>query len=805
MKKRATWFGIAALLISAALGIVAATGVLDSEKQLTAQPKTGTMPPTAEPYKMDRTILPVKEPDYPHSTILDARNAKAPPRFDVKAPAGAPNVLVVLIDDMGFGMSEAFGGPIHMPTVTKLANNGLRYNHFHTTALCSPTRAALLSGRNHHMNNMGCVTELATAFPGYTGKRPNNVAPLAEMLRLNGFCTGFFGKNHETAAWEVSPSGPTTRWPTRSGFDKFYGFIGGETNQWAPMLYDGLNQVELPKDPKYHLMTDMTNQAIGWMRYEKALTPDRPFFMYFAPGATHAPHHVPKEWIAKYKGRFDQGWDQMREDTLARQIKLGVVPEGTKLAPKPKDIKDWDKLSADEKKLFARQMETFAGFGEYADTEIGRLVDAIDDMGQLDNTLVFYIVGDNGTSAEGSMNGLFNETTFFNGVPETVQDQLKYLDDWGGPKTYPHMAAGWAVAGDTPFTWTKQVASDFGGTRNGMVVHWPKRIKAKNEVRSQFHHVIDVAPTVLEACGLPEPKSVNGIVQAPIEGVSMLYSFNNATEKGRHKTQYFEMFGNRGIYNDYWYARTIHKYPWDNKPLHPFAEDQWELYDLRADFALTNDLAAKFPDKLRELQAIFLKEAEKNYVLPLDDRMLERVNAAIAGRPDLMAGRTSLSVYEGMKGMSENVFINVKNRSHTITAELEIPNNGADGVILCQGGRFAGWSLYIKDGKPNYTYNWVGLKQFKVNGPDKLPTGKVTLRFEFAYDGGGFGKGGKGILLVNGQKAAEGRIENTCGFLFSADETADVGVDEATNVTDDYKERDNKFTGKIRKVTIELN
>src|SRR5262245_56486992 len=754
--------------------------------------------------KLDRTVLPIPEPNYPHCDVLDARDAKAPPRFQVEAPKGAPNVLIVLIDDMGVGMSEAFGGPIHMPTVTRLGNNGLRYNHFHTTSLCSPTRAALLSGRNHHMNNMGCITEMATAFPGYTGQRPNNVAPLAELLRLNGFSTGFFGKNHETAAWEVSPSGPTTRWPTRSGFDKFYGFIGGETNQWAPMLYEGLNQIEVPKDPNYHFMTDMTNQAINWMRYEKSLTPDKPFFMYFAPGATHAPHHLPKEWIAKYKGKFDQGWDKLREETLARQIKLGVVPEGTKLAPKPKDIKDWDTLTADEKKLFARQMETYAGYGEYADTEIGRLIDAVADMGQLDNTLVFYIVGDNGTSAEGSMIGLFNEYTFFNGVPETVPDQLKHLDEWGGPTTYPHMAAGWAVAGDTPFTWTKQVASDFGGTRNGMVVHWPSRIKAKNEVRTQFHHVIDVAPTVLEAAGLPEPKSVNGTVQAPIEGVSMVYTFDDAQAKGRHTTQYFEMFGNRGIYSDGWYARTIHKLPWDNKPLAAFANDAWELYDIRADFSLTNDIAAKNSEKLKELQALFLKEAVKFTVLPLDDRMLERINAELAGRPDLMAGRTSLTVYGGMKGMSENVFINVKNRSHTITAELEIPESGANGVLLAQGGRFGGWSLYVKDGKATYTYNWVGTKRFSVNAPDRLPAGKVTLRFEFAYDGGGFGKGGKGTLLVNGKQIAEGQIENTNGFVFSADETADVGVDEATNVTDDYKERDNKFTGKIRKVTIAL-
>jgi arylsulfatase len=402
------------------------------------------------------------------------------------------------------------------------------------------------------------------------------------------------------------------------------------------------------------------------------------------------------------------------------------------------------------------------------------------------------------------MNGLFNEYTFFNGVPETVQEQLKYMDEWGGPMTYPHMAAGWAVAGDTPFTWTKQVAADFGGTRNGLVIHWPARIKAKNEVRTQFHHVIDVAPTILEAAGLPEPKSVNGTVQAPIEGVSMVYTFDDAKAKGRHTTQYFEMFGNRGIYSDGWFARTVHKLPWANKPVAAFTEDKWELFDLRADFSLTNDLATKNPEKLKEMQALFLKEAEKNYVLPLDDRMLERMNAKTAGRPDLMDGRTSLTVYDGMKGMSENVFINVKNRSHAITADLQIPDRGADGVILAQGGRFGGWSLYLKGGKPAYTYNWVGMGRFSVTAPERLPAGKVTLRFEFAYDGGGPGKGGKGTLLVNGKQVAEGRIDLTNGFVFSADETADVGCDEATPVTEDYKERDNKFTGKIGKVTIDL-
>ena len=738
---------------------------------------------------LDRTVLPIPEPDYPHSTVLDVRDATPPPRFQVKAPEKAPNVLIVLIDDMGFGMSSAFGGPVQMPTVEKLANEGLRYNQFHTTALCSPTRTALLSGRNHHINNMGSITESATAFPGDTGQRPNNVAPLAEMLRLNGYSTSFFGKNHETAAWEVSPSGPTTRWPTRSGFDKFYGFIGGETNQWAPMLYEGLNQIEVPKDPNYNFMTDMTNQAINWVHYQKSLTPDKPFFMYFAPGATHAPHHVPKEWIAKYKGKFNQGWDKFREETLARQIKLGVVPEGTKLAPKPEAIKDWDKLTAEEKKLFAHQMEIFAGFGEYADTEIGRLIQAIGDMNQLDNTLVFYIVGDNGTSAEGGMNGMFNEATYFNGVQETVADIMKHYDQLGGPLSYPHMAAGWAVAGDTPFMWTKQVASNFGGTRNGMVIHWPERIKAHGEVRSQFHHVIDVAPTVLEAAGLPEPKSVNGTVQEPIEGVSMLYTFDDAKAISKHITQYFEIFGNRAIYHDGWYAGTIHKAPWEMKVRAPLKDDKWELYDTRTDFSLTNDLAAQNPVKLKELQDLFIQEAIKNRVLPIDDRGLERVNAKLAGRPDLMAGRTTLGLYSGMTGMSENVFINIKNTSHSITADIEIPNTGAKGVILAQGGRFGGWTLYFdNEGKPTYTYNFLGLKQFTVTAPKPLKAGKATVTFDFAYDGGGLGKGGLATLSVDGQQVAQGRIEQTQPMIFSADETADVGTDEATPVTEAYKQ-----------------
>ncbi|MDO8977580.1 arylsulfatase [Reyranella sp.] len=791
MKQKSIAFALG-LLVSTALSPLSAVPAV---AQVTA-PANAMLP-------ADRTVLPIPEPQYPHSTVFDVRNATPPPRFEVKAPPSAPNVLIVLIDDMGFGQSSAFGGPILMPTVERLANDGLRYNQFHTTALCSPTRAALLSGRNHHTNNMGSITEMATAFPGQTGQRPNNVAPVAEMLRLNGYSTAAFGKSHETAAWEVSPSGPTDRWPTRSGFDKFYGFMGGETNQWAPLLYDGMTKVEPSKDPNYHLMTDMTDQAIGWMQFQKSLTPDKPFFIYFAPGATHAPHQVPKEWIAKYKGKFDQGWDKLREETLVRQKKLGVVPADTKLAPKPEAIKDWSTLSADEKKLFARQMEVFAAFGEYADTEIGRLIDAIKATGQLDNTLIFYVVGDNGASAEGGMTGLFNEYTYFNGVTESVQDVLKHYDELGGPKTYGHYAAGWAVAGSTPFTWTKQVASSYGGTRNGMVVHWPKGIAAKGEVRSQWHHVIDIAPTILDAASLPEPRIVNGTPQTPIEGVSMGYTFTDPKAAGRRITQYFEILGNRAIYHDGWLAGTVHRAPWEAKPRTTLENDKWELYDTRSDFSLANDLAAMNPEKLKELQELFLKEAVRYSVLPIDDRTLERLTAGLAGRPDLMAGRTSLTVHQGMTGMSENVFINLKNQSHSITADVEIPKNGANGVILAQAGRFGGWSLYVKDGKPTYTYNWLGQQRYTIVGKQALPAGKSTIRFEFAYDGNGVGKGGDATIFVNGTKAATGRIEKTQCCAYSADEGADVGADEGTPVTEAYKVPF-KFTGKIDKVTIEL-
>jgi len=754
---------------------------------------------------LDRTVLPIAEPKITPSKVLDVRNAIAPPRFEVKAPNGAPNVLLVLLDDVGFAGTSSFGGPISTPSFERIANEGVRYNNFHTTAVCSPTRAALKSGRNHHVNNMGSIIETATPFPGNTGQIPNNVAPVAEMLRLNGYATAAFGKWHETAAWEASMAGPFDRWPTRQGFDKFYGFLGGETNQWAPYIYEGTHPVEVPNDPNYHFMTDMTNQAIAWIKYQKALTPDKPFFTYFAPGAAHAPHHAPKEWIARWHGKFDQGWDTLREQILARQIENGTVPKGTVLAPKPEAIPAWDSLTDDEKRLFARQAEVYAAFLEMTDYEVGRVIKAIEELGQLDNTLVLFVYGDNGTSAEGGRNGMFSEMTYFNGVQETVPDMLKMLDKWGGPETYPHMAAGWAVALDTPYQWTKQMGSDFGGTKVGMAVRWPKGIKSKGELRTQFHHVIDVAPTILAAAGLPEPKSVNGVKQRPMDGVSMAYSFDDPNVKEKHTTQYFEMFGNRAIYHAGWLARTIHRAPWEMTPRRPLTEDIWELYDTRADFSLAHDLAAQQPKKLKDLQALFLKEAEKNYALPIDDRLMERVNAETIGRPDLMAGRTSLTLAEGMTGMTENVFINIKNKSKTISAELDIPEGGANGVVIAQGGRFGGWCLYLKDGKPTYTYNFLGLENYTISAQEALPKGKAKLVFDFAYDGGGVGKGGMGTLSVDGSKVAEGRIERTQPRIFSADETADVGVDDASPVVAGMGAgAQTRFTGKIEKVMVEV-
>jgi arylsulfatase A-like enzyme len=748
----------------------------------------------------DRTELPIREPKRPKYTELDVRDVKPPPRFEVKAPDGAPNVIVILLDDMGFGVPNSFGGPIPMPTMMQLADKGLRYNRFHTTAVCAPTRVALLTGYNHHSNNMGSITETATAFPGNDSIRPQTITPMAEVLRQNGFNTGFFGKCHEVPAWEISPAGPQDRWPTRSGFEKFYGFLGGETNQFAPTIYDGVTRVEPPADPEYHFTVDMTNQAIAWVEFQHSLSPDKPFFMYYAPGATHAPHHVPKEWRDKFKGKFDQGWDKLREETLARQIELGVVPAGTKLAPKPVDIKDWDQLSDKEKQLFTRQAEIYAAYAAHTDWQIGRLIESLKEMNELDNTLLFFIAGDNGASAEGQMNGMYSEMTYFNGVPETVDEMLKHYDQWGDASTYPHMAAGWAVAFDSPFSYTKQVGSDFGGTRNGMVVHWPKGIMAKGEVRSQFSHVIDVAPTVYEICGVPSPKMVNGIEQNPIEGTSLAYTFANAKAEEQHKLQYFEMFGNRAIYVDGWLARTIHRPAWRTQPLHKLQDDVWDLFDTRSDFSLANNLAEQYPDKLAELQKKFMEEAEKYHVLPIDDRVLERTNAALVGRPTIMEGRNTMLLHEGMVAMGTDIFIDLRNKGYSITAEVEVESD-TNGAIVCQGGRFGGLSLLMRDGRPAFAYNYLGLESTLIQADKAISPGKHTIVYEFTYAGGGPGKGGSGTITVDGNKIAQGELKKTQPGIFSVDDLADVGVDLGTPVTDYGAE--SKFSGKILKVVVE--
>ncbi len=757
--------------------------------------------------QIDRTQLPIPDTQYkyPGKIPLDARDAKFPPIKPLRPPQGAPNVVVILLDDIGFGAPSTFGGGINMPTLDSLAKSGLRYTQFHTTALCSPTREALLTGHNHHSVGMGAITEVATSAPGYNSIRPNEAATVAEILKLNGYNTAAFGKMHQTPAWEVSVSGPFTRWPIGDGFEKFYGFLGGETNQWAPMLFDGVTHVEPPHTPGYNFMTDMTDQAIAWMRFQHTMTPDKPFFIYFAPGALHAPHHAPQVWRDKYKGKFDEGWDKYREETLARQKQLGLVPQNTRLAPWPSSVKHWDKLSPDDKRVAERLMENYAGFGEYADHEIGRLIDSLKEAAVYDNTVIMYIAGDNGMSAEGGLSGTLNEMAAFNGVPDTTANILAHLDDIGGPNSFPHIPVGWALAGDTPFQWTKQVASHYGGTRNGMVISWPARINDAGGIRTQWHHVIDVTPTILETARLPQPTFVNGIRQKAIEGVSMVYTFANPKSPTRHRTQYFEMFGNRGIYYDGWTAVTRHSIPWDVAGTPPkFSEDKWELYNTNDDFSQAQDVAAKYPDKLKELQRLFLAEAEKYNVLPLDDRRVERFVPTLAGRPSLMWGRTSVTLYAGMSGMTENATLDVKNRSHTITAAVEVPQSGGEGVIIAQGGRFGGWTLYMKGGKLRYCYNWLDKERYTIESKDPLPAGKATVKFEFKYDGGGVGKGGTGLLYVNDQKVAQGRIEHTEPFIFSADETEDVGEDLATPVTEDYKEGDNKFTGTIEKIVLTI-
>jgi arylsulfatase A-like enzyme len=756
-----------------------------------------------------RSALPIPQRPHVGLTTYDAKDPDTsfPPIEALRPPAGAPNILIVMLDDAGFGSSSAFGGPCATPTAERLAAQGLKYNRFHTTALCSPTRQALLTGRNHHSVGMGGITEMATSAPGYSSVRPIDAAPLAETMQLNGFSTAQFGKCHEVPVWETSPMGPFRQWPTGSGYEYFYGFLGGETNQWYPALYEGTTPVEPPKTPAegYHFTEDMTDKAIGWVRQQKSLVPDKPFFIYYAPGGTHAPHHVPKEWAEKYRGRFDAGWDALREETLARQKELGVVPADTDLTARHADIPAWDDMPDALKPVLARQMEVYAGFMEHTDHHVGRLVDALEELGVLDDTLVYYIIGDNGASAEGSLNGTFNELFLFNGAGEfeTPASMEARIDEFGTPSAYNHYAVGWAHAMNTPYQWTKQVASHFGGTRNGTIVHWPNGFAARGEIRSQFHHVIDVAATVLDVAGLPEPTFVNGIQQMPLHGMSMAYTFDDADAAERRETQYFEMFCNRGIYHKGWTAVTRHSTPWmlgGDTPA--FDDDIWELYDTSTDWSQAHDLAAEMPEKVHELQRLWLIEAVKYNVLPLDDRRIERFNSELSGRPELVKS-TSQMLFGGMSRLTENSVINLKNKSHSVTAEIAVPDGGAEGVVIAQGGEFAGWCLYLHEGKPAFCHNLLTLQRFKVYGDAAVPAGTHQIRMEFAYDGGGLAKGGDVTLFVNGKKCGEGRVAATVPMIYSGDETCDIGSDTGTPVSDDYTSETSHFTGAVNWVQLD--
>ena len=759
-----------------------------------------------------REVLPIPDRPYTGLVTYDAKDPDTafPPIEPLLPPAGAPNVLIVLLDDVGFGASSAFGGSCRVPTADRLAAGGLRYNRFHTTALCAPTRQALLTGRNHHSVGMGSITETATSAPGNSSLRPNTKAPLAMTLKLNGYSTAQFGKCHEVPVWQSSPMGPFDAWPSGGGgFETFYGFIGGENNQWDPALYAGTTPVEPPATAEegYHLTEDLADRAVSWVRQQKALMPDKPFFVYFAPGATHAPHHVPKEWADRYRGEFDDGWDVLRERTFARQKELGIIPADAELTARHAEITAWDDMPDELKPVIVREMEVYAGFLEHTDHQVGRLIDAIDDMGVLGDTIVYYIIGDNGASAEGTMNGAFNEMANFNGMAalETPEFMVSKMDEFGSPSSYNHYSVGWAWAMDTPFQWTKQVASHWGGTRNGTIVHWPDGIDEPGGVRSQFTHVIDVAPTILEAAGLPEPTMVNSVLQSPMEGTSMLYTFGDAAAPERHDLQYFEMFGNRGIYHKGWSAVTKHRTPWVmvGGKVPAFDDDLWELYDGNSDYSQAHDLAADQPERLAELQRLWLIEATRFNVLPMDDRTAERFDPGMAGRPTLIRGSSQL-FFAGMGRLSENSVVSIKNKSFSVTAEVDVPTDGAEGVIIAQGGRFGGWSFYVKDGKARFVYNVLGIQAFVTAADAPVPEGTHQVRVEFAYDGGGLAKGGDVILYHDGTPVGTGRVEATQPMVFSADETTDIGYESGTTVTDDYTARDSRFTGRINWVQIDV-
>ena len=800
MKTQMRLLTLAATSLGIALGYAAATGRLDSLHELWADEPAAI---TGETPQGGSTVLPRPEPPFKGHIGRTVKDSTADFPKEVKAPKGAPNVLLILTDDVGFGATSTFGGPIPTPTFDRLAKNGLRYTQFHTCALCSPTRAALLSGRNHHSAATGVIMEAGTGFPGYNTLMPKSCGTFSEVLRQNGYNTAWYGKNHNVPDWHSSQAGPFDLWPTGLGFEYFYGFIGGDTSQWSPAIFENIRPVEPPHDDKtYFFEKDMADHAIARLRMLHAVAPKKPWFAYYAPGTAHAPHHAPRDWIAKFKGRFDQGWDKVREETLARQKKLGVVPAGTRLTPRPAGIPAWDSLDADHKRLFAHMMEVYAAALSYCDNQMGRILDAIEDTGQLDNTLVIYIQGDNGASAEGGPNGLLNEMSFFNATPEDFKEVLRRMDELGGPTTFNHYPIGWAHAMDTPFQWTKQIASHFGGTRNGLVISWPRRIKDQGGIRTQFHHVIDIAPTILEAVGVQAPSMLNGVPQKPVDGVSMLYSFDAAKAPSKRRTQYFEMFANRALYNDGWIACTTPPTPpWASLGSPVGVDDyQWELYDVTRDFSEANNLAGKEPRKLRELQERFWIEAAKSNVLPLDNRKIER--ADVSNRPSLTRGRSVFTYYPGMARIPEGTAPDLKNKSFVIAAAVEIPEGRAQGVLATQGGRFNGWGLYLLAGKPVFHYNVGGVHRYTVAAPEKLRPGKHTLVLDFKYDGG-LGQGGTAVLKVDGQQVAEGRLGRTIPFRISADETLDIGEDTGTPVSEDYHVPF-KFTGKLVTLVIRL-
>lgn len=756
----------------------------------------------------DRHVLPIhaEPPIVPTALGVEEQTAPFEPVRPAEPPAGAPNVVIVVLDDLGFGTSSAFGGPCRMPTADRLAGDGLRYTRFHVTALCSPTRQALLTGRNHHSVGMGSTTEMATSAPGYTGFRPRSAATIAQILHGNGYSTAAFGKWHQTPPSEISPVGPFDRWPTREGFDTFYGFMGAEMNHWYPLLYQGTNPVEPDRRPEegYHLSEDLADHAIDWIRTQRSLTPDRPFFAYVALGASHAPLHVAPEWRDRYAGTFDHGYDRQRELTLERQKQLGVVAPDTELARWADGVPHWDELTPTQRKVSARFMETFAGFTEHADAQIGRIVAAIEELGDLDDTLFIYLLGDNGASGEGGVEGTLVEHRLGHGVVDAPETMIEQLDSLGDASTYPIAPVGWALALNTPYQWTKQVASHLGGTRDGMILHWPAGVADRGGLRHQFHHVIDVLPTVLDCAGIPQPTLVEGVPQQPIEGTSMRYTLDAPEAPDRRRTQYFEMCGNRGIYHEGWMAVTRHGIPWEMIPEtgRRFEDDVWELYDLATDWSQARDLAAVHPDRLRRLQDLFLIEAAKHQVFPLDARVTERENPVLAGRLDLMGERLKVTYPGAIRRLTEETTLNVKNRSHSVTAELETDGTPT-GVIVAQGGRFGGWSLYCAAGRLCYVYNFLGSELFTVRSASELTAGPHHVRMDFHYDGGGVGRGGEVVLHVDGEVVASGRVERTIPYYFSFDETLDVGVDLSTPVTDDYPLIDNAFSGTLHNVCID--